>query len=86
MSHPVWLTLTIALIWMIGAIIALPWVIGWLRARQRAIDIDILWPSCRDQTDDLDHARAAFAMHAFHDRAWLVLGDDEIARQIERLT
>jgi hypothetical protein len=61
------------------------WLMNWWHARQRAIDLAVLWPSCRDQTDDLDHARAAFAMHAFHDKAWLALGDDEIRRRIEVL-
>jgi hypothetical protein len=37
---------------------------------RRWIDVTILWPSCRDQTPDLDHAKAAFAVHAFRDRAW----------------
>ena len=62
------------------------WLMNWWHARQRAVDIDILWPNCRDQTDDLDLARAAFAIHAFHDKAWLALGDDEIRRRIEALT
>ena len=43
-------------------------------ARCRKIDIRILWPSCLKQARDLNHARAAFATHAFHDPAWLVLG------------
>ncbi len=65
-------------------------MIGWLidrwRSRQRRIDLEILWPACKANARDLDHAKAAFAYHAFHDRAWLYLGDAEIARQIERLT
>jgi hypothetical protein len=61
------------------------WLMNWWHARQRAIDLATLWPSCRDQTDDIGHAKEAFAMHAFHDRAWLVLGDDEIRRRIEVL-
>jgi hypothetical protein len=59
---------------------------GLWHARQRQIDLEILWPSCRDQAPDLDVAKAAFAMHAFHDNAWLVLGEDEIYRIIEGLT
>ena len=36
-------------------------------ARQRAIDLEILWPICKENARDLDHAKAAFAMHAFDD-------------------
>lgn len=56
----------------------------WYR-RCRALDLKILWPSCRAQAPDLDLARAAFAMHAFNDPAWLWLGEGEIARRIEEL-
>jgi hypothetical protein len=62
------------------------WLLNLWRSRQRAIDLDILWPTCKEQAADLNHAKAAFAMHAFHDRAWLVLGDDEIKRRIDALT
>jgi hypothetical protein len=62
------------------------WLMNWWRQRQRAIDLSILWPSCKEQATDLDHAKAAFAMHAFHDPAWLPLGDDEIRRQIDALS
>ena len=61
------------------------WLIDKWYARLRRIDLDILWPTCREQAPDLDHARAAFAVHAFHGRAWLWLGEDEIIRQIDRL-
>jgi hypothetical protein len=61
------------------------WLIDRWRSRQRRIDIDILWPSCRDQAHDLEQARMAFAMHAFHDKAWLCLGENEIMRQIGEL-
>lgn len=61
------------------------WLLTRWHARQRAIDLRILWPACKDNARDLDHARAAFAYHAFHDRAWLELGDDEIARRINAL-
>lgn len=64
----------------------LRWLLDWWHARQRAIDLDILWPACREQASDLDHARAAFAYHAFNDTAWTCLGEDEIKRRIDRLT
>ena len=58
----------------------------FIHAPRRKIDLDILWPVCREQAPDLDHAKAAFAVHAFNDRAWTVLGDDEIERIIDGLT
>jgi hypothetical protein len=63
----------------------LSWPMDWWYERQRSLDLEVLWPSCRDQAPDLDHARAAFAYHAFHDKAWLVLGDEEIKRRIDNL-
>ena len=62
------------------------WLINLWRERQRSIDLRILWPSCKEQAVDLDHAKAAFAMHAFHDPAWICLGDDEITRRINELS
>ncbi|HEX5211637.1 MAG TPA: hypothetical protein VFW22_07880 [Pseudolabrys sp.] len=61
------------------------WLLNKWRAHQRAIDLEILWPVCRKQASDLDHAKAAFAVHAFHDPAWLNLGEEEIIRRIEAL-
>ena len=60
-------------------------VIRWWRTRQRDIDLDILWPICKQEAGSLDHARAIFAVHAFKDQAWLVLGEEEIVRRIDRL-
>jgi hypothetical protein len=53
--------------------------------RLRRLDLEILWPICCQRADNLDHAKAAFAVHAFHDRAWLCLGEREILRQIDAL-
>lgn len=61
------------------------WLVGLWYWQLRRIDLLFLWPSCRDNADDLDHARAAFALHAFHDHAWQWLGVDEIIRRIDRL-
>jgi PIN domain nuclease of toxin-antitoxin system len=58
---------------------------AWWRARQRAIDLDILWPACKAHAMDLDQAKAVFAVHAFHDPAWLSLGDRAIIDFIEGL-
>ena len=61
----------------------------WLRRmwhkRQRGIDLQILWPACKSKAPDMDRAKAAFAVHAFNDDAWLELGEPEICRIIEGL-
>jgi hypothetical protein len=54
-------------------------------ARQRNDDLSMLWPSIRDMAGDMNTAKAAFAVHAFNDKAWLCLGEKEIIRQIEEL-
>ena len=58
---------------------------AWWYARMRRIDMEILWPTCLEQTHSLDHAKAAFAYHAFHDPAWLELGEDAIIEFIDGL-
>ncbi len=61
----------------------------WLKsawyARLRRIDMKILWPECANQASDLDHAKAAFAVHAFNDPAWQILGEDRIKEFIDSL-
>lgn len=57
----------------------------WNR-RRRKIDIQILWPLCRDGAGDLENARDAFAMHAMNDSAWSDLTGEEIYAIIMRLT
>lgn len=63
----------------------LNYISGLWYARLRRIDLQILWPVCRDNAVSLDHAKAAFAVHAYRDPAWQFLGEDEIYRQIEGL-
>lgn len=53
--------------------------------QRRKLDMEILWPSCVANARDLDHAKAAFAVHAFSDEAWTCLGHDEIYRIIDGL-
>lgn len=53
--------------------------------QRRMIDLDILWPACKANAPDMDHAKAAFAVHAFNDEAWKSLGHDEIVRRIDAL-
>jgi hypothetical protein len=61
------------------------WLMGLWYARLRRIDLEIFWPVCKEKARDLDHARAAFAIHALDDRAWLFLGEEEVHRQITEL-
>jgi hypothetical protein len=65
------------------AIVAM--ILDWWRTYQRSIDLRLLWPICKQGANDLDHAKAAFAYHAFNDPAWLTLGEDEIIRRIDAL-
>ena len=58
---------------------------GWWWARMRRIDLEILWPVCQREARDLDHAKAAFAVHCFNDPAWLALGEDAMIDFIDRL-
>jgi hypothetical protein len=54
------------------------WLLKFWRARQRAIDLDILWPECLRQAKEweqadvpaLDLAKAAFMTHCANDPAW----------------
>jgi hypothetical protein len=55
-------------------------------ARCRRLDLELLWPSCLDYAPTIQHAKAAFAVHAFNDRAWMVLGEQEVTRLIDGLT
>jgi hypothetical protein len=66
-------------------LVALLAVRSWRRARIRKLDLEILWPACRQGAADLDYAKAAFAVHAFKDPAWLELGHDELVEFIDRL-
>jgi len=62
------------------------WLIRRWHVRQRTIDLYILWPSCKNLAPDLDHAKAAFAFHAYRDPAWTELGEDAIYDFIDGLT
>lgn len=46
------------------------WLQNWWWARQRQIDMRILWPICVQQAGDLERAKAAFMVHAIVDPAW----------------
>jgi hypothetical protein len=65
------------------ALVAL--IMNWWWARMRRIDLEILWPTCKREARDLDHAKSAFAYHAYNDRAWLCLGEDALFAAIDEL-
>lgn len=67
---------------------ALQWLIRPFNFNElrRQIDLEILWPTCKEHARDLDHAKMAFAYHCFGDPAWQRLGNDEIKRRIDALT
>ena len=54
------------------------WLLNSWRGRQRAIDIAILWPSCRETAPTLEDAHAAFTLHTTLDPAWRTLTQDEV--------
>ena len=59
----------------------------WWRKRQRAIDMEILWPVCKEQAATLEHAKAAFAVHVYNDVAWRKdFSESELFDYIEALT
>jgi hypothetical protein len=61
------------------------WLNGLWCARLRKLDLQILWPQIRAGANDLDHAKAAFMHHCMIDHAWLILGEAEIARRVDKL-
>ena len=63
----------------------LRWLQSLYYKRCRRLDLEILWPICCDRAETLDKAKAAFALHAFNDDAWLILGEKEVYRLIDEL-
>lgn len=57
----------------------------WWRARRRKLDLEILWPVCKEEASSLDYAKAAFAVHAYNDPAWRDFNEDELIAFIDRL-
>jgi hypothetical protein len=60
-------------------------VLGWWRARQRAIDVDVLWPAIAKNAQCPTAAREAFKLHARMSRAWDGFGAAELDALIRRL-
>lgn len=45
-------------------------IIKWWRRRQRTLDIELLWPSCKQQTKTRLDAEAVFRVHMEMDPAY----------------
>jgi len=55
-------------------------------ARQRAIDLEILWSICKKNAPDLETARQVFIVHAINDRAWAMHYREKLWQAIQELT
>ena len=58
---------------------------SWWWPQQRTQDLLILWPVCKANAPTLDHAKAAFAVHAFNDPAWYAHYGEQLPDIIEAL-
>jgi len=55
-------------------------------ARQRSIDLQCLWPACKDMAGgDLHRAHEAFFLHAFNDRAWVMTYKENLWTEVIKL-
>lgn len=64
-------------------------MITWLRnlwwERQRASDLVILWPICKERAASLDQAKAAFMVHAMNSPCWVRHYGEDLWRTIDAL-
>lgn len=57
-----------------------------LREKQRAIDVELLWPALKDLSEDLAFAKRAMLAHALGESNWTTdLTDQEIVALIDAL-
>ncbi len=61
------------------------WIMEWWHKRQRRIDIDILWPICKNYASSIDKAREVFLFHTDLDPAWDDISLDERISIINKL-
>lgn len=58
----------------------------WWRRRQRAIDLSILWPACKEEAGNLPDAREVFFLHCIMDLAWTKdFTFDELIDEVDKL-
>ena len=58
---------------------------GLWYARQRRIDLEILWPTCKANARDLEIAKVVFCIHVAQDPAWLDVDADHVVALLEAL-
>jgi len=63
----------------------LRWLQRWWWARQRATDLRILWPICKEQAGNLDLAHHAFMQHAIMDPCWVREYEDRLWQEVRKL-
>lgn len=59
---------------------------SWWWSRQRAIDLQILWPVCKKQATNLEQAHRAFMFHAMNDPAWVRHYGERLEAKVWELT
>ena len=64
-------------------------LLGWVNSlwywQQRRDDLRNFWPVCLAAAQNIDEARAVFALHAYDSPAWLCLPPEELTRRIYAL-
>lgn len=61
------------------------WVRGLQKARQREIDVKILWPAIREECKTIEEARETFQLHMNMDWAYSDMTDVERRVYLESL-
>jgi hypothetical protein len=57
-------------------------IMGLWYAHLRRIDRHILWPQICKEAYDINAARGMFMLHASYDKAWRVLGEEEVRYRV----
>lgn len=57
----------------------------WFWARQRAADLRILWPVCKDKAPTLDTAREVFMLHCLWSPCWVREYEDRLFEVVSKL-
>jgi hypothetical protein len=72
--------------WLLWPDRAVEWMADFYAQRMRRIDLDILWPVCKEESGGrLERARMAFKMHTAIDPSWHRLGEDRINEIVDGL-
>ncbi len=65
-------------------------MIAWLRklwwAKQRAIDMQVLWPACKANASSLDASHQAFMVHAIVSPCWVRVYEGKLWAEVRKLT